>query len=165
MAAGQSNSPRKQRENHTALQSRIMIMKTQAKAPRENFSILMPWQRLEERAGIALNPLDPIPRSEAYEPPDMANLVIAEAHPARSTRPGSNQVKQRGTIGIQRSYEMAEIRRLLPQETGRQRSRTSTDSRVRLSIERGIPLGLHAGEFHGSRFGLRERTTKRFGNR
>ena len=33
-----------------------------------------------EGPGIALNPLDPIPRSEAYEPPDMANLVIAEAH-------------------------------------------------------------------------------------
>ena len=42
--------PEKATGNHTALQSRIMIMKTQAKAPRENFSILMPWQRLEERA-------------------------------------------------------------------------------------------------------------------
>ena len=30
--------------------------------------------------GIAVHPLDPVPRSEAYGPPDMANLVIAEAH-------------------------------------------------------------------------------------
>lgn len=30
--------------------------------------------------GIALPPLDPVPQSEAYAPPDMADLVIAEAH-------------------------------------------------------------------------------------
>ena len=118
-----------------------------------------------EGPGIALNPLDPIPRSEAYEPPDMANLVAAEAHPRDLLAQAPIELSKEERLGIQRSYEMAEIRRLLPQETGRQRSRTSTDSRVRLSIERGIPLGLHAGEFHGSRFGLRERATKRFGNR
>ena len=85
--------------------------------------------------GIALPPLDPVPKSEAYVPPDMADLVIAEAHLRDLLDQAPIELSGEEKIGIQRSLEMAEIRRLLPAQTGRQRSRTPARSRIRLSIQ------------------------------
>ena len=78
--SGQSNSPRKQRE---IIPPSITHHDHENPSESSKRKFLDPYALAtvgREGPGIALNPLDPIPRSEAYEPPDMANLVIAEAH-------------------------------------------------------------------------------------
>ena len=72
-------------ETSTGRLYRLAITHHEHEKPRESLTrtALDPYALAtdgRDGPGIAVHPLDPVTKSEAYAPPDMASLVIAEAH-------------------------------------------------------------------------------------